>query len=255
MLIPLYDDNPFRRISYAYVNWALIAANVLVFAIFQSGYIYSTRFADTTSISFGMIPVVFFSTMDLPSEYIAVPHWLTPLTSAFLHGSWMHLAGNMLFLWVFGDNVEDDLGHLRYLVLLCGLCHAGRSAHAFALPQSTSPLIGASGAVSGVVAAYVLLHPRVKIWVLVLFRIPLEDAGHVGDRRLDPFQAVSAYLPTPPTTPPGSPISAGSSPGHCWCSCSSAPTRPCSTGPRCRWRRPARSRRQRRGEPAEPTPR
>ena len=77
MLIPLYDDNPFRRITYAYVNWALIAANVLVFAVFQSGFVYDVKLAGAASISFGLIPVVFFGTMDLPSDYLAVPHWLT----------------------------------------------------------------------------------------------------------------------------------------------------------------------------------
>jgi membrane associated rhomboid family serine protease len=92
----------------------------------------------------------------------------------FLHGSWMHLIGNMLFLWVFGDNVEDDMGHLRYLTfyLLVGV-GAGLS-HAIVAPDSMVPVIGASGAISGVVIAYAMLHPRVKLWVLVFMRIPLK---------------------------------------------------------------------------------
>ncbi len=88
------------------------------------------------------------------------------MTSLFLHGSFLHLAGNMLFLWVFGDNVEDAMGHARFLVffLLCGI--AACLAHCLMNPLSTAPLIGASGAIAGVVAAYLILYPRVKVWVL-----------------------------------------------------------------------------------------
>jgi membrane associated rhomboid family serine protease len=194
MLIPLYDDNPVRRISYAYVNWALIATNVLVYAVVQSGFVFGAPVAEAASISFGMIPVVLFDTMTLPPEFLAIPSWLTPLTSSFLHGSWMHLAGNMLFLWVFGDNVEDDLGHLRFLFfyLACGALAA--LAHALSTPASTSPLIGASGAVSGVVAAYVLLHPNVKLWVLVLFRVPLKLKAMWAMGAWVLFQAANAYM-------------------------------------------------------------
>jgi membrane associated rhomboid family serine protease len=85
----------------------------------------------------------------------------------------MHLASNMLFLWVFGDNVEDALGHVRFL-LFYGLCAAAAALlHGVISPLSEGPLIGASGAISGVIAAYLILHPRVRVWVLVLFRIPL----------------------------------------------------------------------------------
>jgi membrane associated rhomboid family serine protease len=194
MLIPLYDENPYRRISYAWVNWVLIAANVLVFAIVQSGLVYPIAMADKASVSFGLIPVVFLDTMDLPPGYLVVPHWLTPVTASFLHGSWMHLAGNMLFLFVFGDNVEDDLGHGRYLFFYLACAALASLAHALILPTSTSPLIGASGAVSGVVAAYVLLHPRAKIWVLVLFRVPLKLRAMWAIGAWILFQAASAYL-------------------------------------------------------------
>ena len=187
MIIPLYDDNPHRHISQAYVNWALIATNVLVFFLFQSGYVVGTYVADTTGFeySYGMVPVVLFHKMLLPPEYMRIPEWLTPISSAFLHGSWMHLAGNMLFLWVFGDNVEDDLGHFRYLFFYLACAVLSAMAYALTAPDSSSPLIGASGGISGVVAAYVLLHPRVKIWVLVLFRIPL---------RLPAYWAIGAWI-------------------------------------------------------------
>jgi membrane associated rhomboid family serine protease len=91
----------------------------------------------------------------------------------FLHASWLHLIGNMLFLWVFGDNVEDATGHFRFLLfyLACGAVAA--LAHSFVLPESELPLVGASGAVAGVIGAYLILHPRVRIWVLLLWRIPV----------------------------------------------------------------------------------
>jgi membrane associated rhomboid family serine protease len=92
----------------------------------------------------------------------------------FLHGGWVHLFGNMLFLWVFGDNVEDAMGSVRFLMcyLLAGV--AAGVAFAVSAPHSTTPLVGASGAIAGIVAAYLLLYPRVKMWVLILMRLPLK---------------------------------------------------------------------------------
>lgn len=93
----------------------------------------------------------------------------------FLHGSWLHLLGNMLFLWIFGNNIEDRLGRVRFLLfyLVCG--YAAAYAFALANPDSTDPLIGASGAIAGVLGAYLMLYPRVRVWVLVpfLFFLPL----------------------------------------------------------------------------------
>ncbi len=96
-------------------------------------------------------------------------NWLTPVTSMFLHGSWMHIIGNSLFLWVFGNNVEDSMGHVRYLVfyLACGL--AAAAAHIIVGPASPIPTVGASGAISGVLGAYLLLYPRAKINMLFFF--------------------------------------------------------------------------------------
>jgi len=102
-----------------------------------------------------------------------VPEGATYVTYAFLHADIWHLGTNMLFLWVFGDNVEDAMGHLRFLVFYLLCAAAGALAHGLLDPRSEAPLIGASGAVAGVVAAYLLLHPRVRLWVLVLGRIPL----------------------------------------------------------------------------------
>lgn len=174
MFLPLYDDNPVRRIAVPWVTWVLLALNIGVFVVFQSGWISQPEVADLANVGFGLIPGVLFAHLEMPADLEIAPTWSTPLTYAFLHGGWMHLIGNMLFLWVFGDNVEDALGHWRYLALyLLGAVAAGL-AHAFAMPQSNAPLIGASGAVSAIVAAYLMLFPRVKLWVLVLMRIPLK---------------------------------------------------------------------------------
>lgn len=92
--------------------------------------------------------------------------WLTVLTSMFMHGGWGHLIGNMWFLWVFGNNIEDSMGHLRFVAfyLLCGLAAAG--AHLATAPESTVPVVGASGAISGVMGAYLVLYPRVRVQTL-----------------------------------------------------------------------------------------
>ncbi|WP_415714896.1 rhomboid family intramembrane serine protease [Roseibium sp.] len=171
MFIPLYDHNKLTHVLRPFVNYSIIAANIVVFLVFQGAG--ADQAVSGSALSFGLIPAVFFDIRDLAPGLQYLPDWMSILTYAFLHGSFMHLLGNMLFLWVFGDNVEDAMGHFRYLVfyLLCAM--AGGYAYAILDENSTVPLIGASGAVSGVVAAYLLLHPRVKVWGLVLGRIPL----------------------------------------------------------------------------------
>lgn len=171
MFIPLHDQNRLLHVPRPYVNLAIIAANVLVFLVFQKAG--EQRAVAASSYSFGLIPVVLFDIRNLAPQLQVIPDWMSVITYAFLHGGFMHLIGNMLFLWVFGDNVEDAMGHLRYLIfyLICGA--AGGFAYAILDVNSEVPLIGASGAVSGVVAAYLMLHPRVKVWVLVLGRIPV----------------------------------------------------------------------------------
>ena len=170
MFLPLHDDNPLKNIQFQYVTVSFIAICVTVFLYQLSlgeggGRVFVFRF--------GAIPAVVFGIKTLPVELTQAPAVLSLVTSMFLHGGFMHLLGNMLFLWVFGDNVEDALGHFRYLVfyLLCAV--AGALAHGFLVPESTAPLIGASGAISGVIGAYLMLHPKVRIWVLAFGRIPL----------------------------------------------------------------------------------
>jgi membrane associated rhomboid family serine protease len=171
VFVPLHDANPLRYVRQPLVTWALIAANFAVFILFQSGF--SLEGDDRAVILFGVTPAEIGIGAQLPRGYGSLPLEVTLVTYMFLHGGWLHIIGNMLFLWVFGDNVEDAMGHLRFLVfyLLCGI--AGGLAHVLSMPDSKIPLVGASGAIAGIVAAYLMLHPHVKIWCLVLLRIPL----------------------------------------------------------------------------------
>lgn len=172
MFVPISDDNPLRHLPFQYVTVGLIGLNVLVYILFTSGVFVDGL--EATAFSFGVVPAVVNDYAELPAEYAVVPESLTFVTYQFVHGGLLHLVSNMLFLWVFGDNVEDAMGHLRFLVfyLLCGI--AAGLLHDIAQPRSEAPLVGASGAVSGVIAAYLMLHPRVKVWVLVLWRLPLK---------------------------------------------------------------------------------
>lgn len=170
MFLPLKDSNPLRVIPFQIVTAGLIAACVATF-LWQ---ISLPAAAGTDALySFGMIPAVLFDIRDLPPDLAVIPIGATLVTSMFMHADWLHLGGNMLYLWVFGDNIEDAMGHVRFIVfyVLCGA--AAALAHSFSDPQSISPLIGASGAVSGILGAYLLLHPKVRVIVLLFYRIPL----------------------------------------------------------------------------------
>ena len=170
MLIPLHDRNPLKVVAFQAVTFGIILLCVLVFLYQQ---MVAAQRASELILSFGMLPAVLFDYRQLDAAFYVLPAELTLLSSMFLHGSWMHLIGNMAFLWVFGDNVEDSMGHTRFLFfyLVCGLFAS--LAHALADTQSISPLIGASGAVAGVLGAYLMLHPRVRVIVLIGMRVPL----------------------------------------------------------------------------------
>jgi membrane associated rhomboid family serine protease len=161
-MIPLRDDNPTRTTPFLTVG--LIAANALVF-LYQLSL--PPRAAKLFVYQFGMIPAVVFGTDQLPSSVAAIPPTLTLFTSMFLHGGFMHLAGNMLYLWIFGNNIEDAMGHARFLAfyLVCGLLAS--LSHAFSNLGSEIPSLGASGAISGVLGAYLLLYPRAQVLVLI----------------------------------------------------------------------------------------
>jgi membrane associated rhomboid family serine protease len=160
-MIPISDDNPARH--PAVVTWAIIVLCVLMYLWERSlGSEFNLALA-----ALGFVPASYFSGHNTAAGDIAVPPDLTILTSMFLHGGILHLAGNMLYLWIFGNNVEDAFGHLRYLLfyLVCGATAA--LAMAYIDPSSRVPMIGASGAISGVLAAYVLLYPRAHVTVIV----------------------------------------------------------------------------------------
>ena len=166
-LIPLKDDNPLTRIPFQYVTVALIGICVAVF-LWQVSLAAGGQAA---VLGLGAIPAVLFGSRELAPGLVLVPAPLTLVTSMFLHGGWMHLIGNMAFLWIFGDNVEDSMGHLRFLVfyLVCGVLAA--LAHAVLNADSIAPMVGASGAISGVLGAYLVLHPRARVLVLFMFMV------------------------------------------------------------------------------------
>lgn len=161
-MIPLRDDNPSQLRPIVTVS--LIASVTLVFLWQLSLGAQGNR---AIVYSLGLIPAVLFGLDRLPAELVVVPSGVTILTSMFLHGGWLHLIGNMLYLWIFGDNVEDAMGHGRFLVfyLLCGV--AAALTQALPDPHSAVPMIGASGAISGVLGAYLLLYPHARVLVAV----------------------------------------------------------------------------------------
>jgi membrane associated rhomboid family serine protease len=161
MVFPLYDHNPFKLTHPPIVTWGLIAVNIIIF-LFELG---SDDTAKAILASFAANPAAI--TRDIPTTS-PVPPEVTLLTSMFLHGGWGHLLGNMVYLWVFGDDIEEALGPLRFLIfyLLCGII-AALVFVAFNM-HSTTPLIGASGAISGVLAAYLLLRPCARVTVFIL---------------------------------------------------------------------------------------
>lgn len=173
MFIPVRDINQLRHIKFQHVTISLILINVMVF------WLQFTATGQEIAASFALIPREVFAGGFVgggtgPYDKIAVPEVATLLTFNFLHGDILHLATNMMFLWVFGDNVEDALGHVKFLIfyLLCGI--AGGLAHVFMTADPSAPLIGASAAIAGVVAAYLVLHPNVNVWVLVFRFFPLK---------------------------------------------------------------------------------
>ena len=162
-MFPLHDHNPTE--SRPYVTIAIIVACALVYLWLILLDDYGQRHA---VFAFGTIPAVLFDKAYLPAEFVLVPTWATAFTSMFMHGGWVHLIGNMLYLWVFGDNVEDAMGpvYFTFFYLVCGLLAI--IAHATLNPDSHVPCIGASGAVSGVLGAYLLLYPHARVLVAPL---------------------------------------------------------------------------------------
>ena len=175
-MIPIKDDNP--QISTPWATYSLIACNAASW-LFLQGAGSGENF--TTSIcEYGLVPAQFLqlSAESRCGSYLS-SGYLNIITSMFMHGGWMHLIGNMLFLWVFGGNVEDSMGQMRFLLfyLLSGVGAA--AAQIFSAPDSIVPMVGASGAIGGVMGGYLMLYPRVKVHILVpifiiywTFRVP-----------------------------------------------------------------------------------
>jgi rhomboid family protein len=159
MVLPLDDDNP--SATKPFVTVGIMIACTLVY-LWQHLWLTSAG-AELSGYLFGVVPAVLTGAQPPDAAFAQLPPAVTIVTSMFLHGGFLHLAGNMLFLWVFGNNVEDAMGHARFAVfyLLSGL--AAVIAQVLPNPASTVPMIGASGAISGVLGAYLLLYPRARV--------------------------------------------------------------------------------------------
>lgn len=166
-MIPLRDTIPSKR--FPFVNLGLIAVNILIF-IHQLSL--GNRL-DEFVLEYGLVPLRFH--LSGHWDYVDVWNRYTPfLTSIFLHGGWLHLIGNMVYLWIFGDNVEDRMGHMRFFFFYLVSGFMASLLQAWINYESTIPMIGASGAIAGVLGAYLLLYPFARIVTLVPFFIFLE---------------------------------------------------------------------------------
>tara|TARA_B100001123_G_scaffold437832_1_gene571347 strand:- start:393 stop:1079 length:687 start_codon:yes stop_codon:yes gene_type:complete len=163
-MIPLKDDNPTS--SKPIVTYFLIGSCILIFLIQFSSQSYKTG---EIFYSYGLIPSVLMGHNQLPIDLYLIPASVTIFTSMFMHGGFMHLIGNMLYMWIFADNIEDNLGPARFLIfyLLAGV--AAAMTQVFVDTQSQVPMVGASGAIGGVLGAYLVNHPNARVLVLIPF--------------------------------------------------------------------------------------
>jgi membrane associated rhomboid family serine protease len=173
-MFPIRDDNP--HFLTPFVTYGLIATNILAWVVLQR--LGMEPGLSSSVCRLGLIPGELLQTAAPGTRFPVGPGtvcivgdmsaWYTPLTSMFMHGSWLHLLGNMWFLWIFGNNVEDSMGHWRFVAfyLLCGF--AAAALQVAADPASVIPMVGASGAIGGVMGAYVLLYPRVHVHMLIV---------------------------------------------------------------------------------------
>jgi membrane associated rhomboid family serine protease len=169
-MFPIRDHNPSQRTPY--VTYALIGLNIVIFLSYWS------LFSDPRALAgffftWGLVPGLWFET----------PHTL--ITSMFLHGSFMHLAGNMLFLWVFGDNLEDEMGHVGFLAFYLAGGLGAAALQIAAAPWSSTPMVGASGAIAAVLGGYLLMYPKARVdvfffFVIIIRIIPIPAALVLG---------------------------------------------------------------------------
>jgi membrane associated rhomboid family serine protease len=211
MVFPVGDDNS-DRTTFPLVTIALLLANVFVFVVLQG---MGTN--DSVTLAYCQVPAEIISGQDVVTEASArivetpqgamevrvpglertpIPPWMTLITAIFMHGSIMHLAGNMWFLWIFGDNVEDDMGHAKYLLfylatgVIASLAFVALNARGEA---ALTPCLGASGAISGVLGGYLVLHPQRRVSVILL-RIMVDVPGYVAVGIWFLFQVVSGVF-------------------------------------------------------------
>jgi membrane associated rhomboid family serine protease len=176
-MFPYRDDNP--TIGTPFVTLLIIVANAAVWVLVQGAGMEPGLSRSVCEL--GLIPGEFLGRV---AEGTSIPlsptstcvlgverSWFTPLTSMFLHGGWLHLIGNMWFLWLFGNNVEDSMGHVRYLAFYLLSGFAAAAVQTYMNPSSILPMVGASGAISGVMGAYIVLYPRVRVHMLVVLVI------------------------------------------------------------------------------------
>ena len=161
-MIPLKDDNPTEITPVVTVAFIVMCVVVFLYEISLPA-----QRTEAFVYMYGAIPAVVFGHVQLPHELMSLPAYGTLISSMFLHGGWMHLIGNMLYLWIFGNNIEDVMGHTKFIIFygICGVVAA--LSHAIIDPESTIPMVGASGAISGVLGAYLLLYPKAKVLVLI----------------------------------------------------------------------------------------
>jgi membrane associated rhomboid family serine protease len=193
-MIPISDDNPTRLTPI--ITWALIALCVLVYLWERA----QGREMDAAIMVLGFIPASLFGHRVVVPGFESYPAVETIFSSMFMHGSILHIAGNMLYLWIFGNNIEDAMGHLRFLFfyLVCGV--AAALTLAYIDPASRVPMVGASGAISGVLAAYVLLFPRARVTVILplgLIFIPFAISAFWVVGFWFVFQVFSAFVSDP----------------------------------------------------------
>ena len=167
---PFADENPTK--NKPLISWSIILVCSIIFLnyVFEQDYTKEMIF-----LSFGMVPALIFGYSELSDSLNIVPPTFTIITSMFLHGGWMHLIGNMTYLYIFGDNIEETLGKIKFIIfyLLTGACAA--LTQALLDPSSTIPMVGASGAIAGILGGYLVLFPRAKIkvffWFIIFFKV------------------------------------------------------------------------------------
>ena len=164
--LPLFDRLVSTRTPF--VSWGILIICIIVFLWQLSLDNYSLRLA---TLKYGVIPSVLFGHQSLPSELQFIHPYFSIITSMFLHGGWLHIASNMLYLWIFSDNIEESMGHFKFILfyIICGTSAA--FAQSIIAPYSITPMIGASGGIAGILGAYIVLHPKAPVQVLVIILI------------------------------------------------------------------------------------